>query len=285
MKKGKKILTKKEQTQQKLEKDFDIAYDFAVKAYKQFREVIKSIVLFGSLPKREITLKSDIDLIIIIDDATINWDEELIAWYREELAKLLASQKYVKDIHINTISLSTFWEEARAGEPLIINVIRYGQPLIDFGGFFDPLKILLAKGRINPSPEAVFVTMERAAANQYKGQVSMLSSAESFYWAMVDAAHAALMARHVVPPSPEHLAELLEEVFVKKNTIDRKYVNWLEDTRKLAKDITYGNVKKISGEALSELAQKTDKFVTHFRDLTQILIKDQKIIKTELKKS
>ena len=273
----------KSKKQEKLLKDYDIAYDFATKAYKKFREVVKSIVLFGSLPKKEITLNSDIDIIIIIDDATINWDEELIAWYREELAKLIATQKYAKELHINTITLTTFWEELREGEPLVINVIRYGQALIDIGGFFDPLKVLLAKGRIKPSPEAIFVTMERASAHHNRGVNNMLLCVESFYWAMVDAAHAALMAKRIVPPSPEHISELLHQVFIKTDMINKKYLTWYEETRKIAKEISYGNTKKIKGEHLQELQEHTEQFVNTFRDLTKLLIKDEKIIRPEYK--
>src|SRR3989344_6366388 len=34
-----------------LEKDYSIAYDFATSAYKKFQQIIKSIVLFGSVAK------------------------------------------------------------------------------------------------------------------------------------------------------------------------------------------------------------------------------------------
>ena len=62
-----------------LETDYDIAYDFAIKAYEKFKDVVKSIALFGSVAKQQPYKKSDIDIIIIIDDCTILWDEELIA--------------------------------------------------------------------------------------------------------------------------------------------------------------------------------------------------------------
>ena len=70
----------------KLTQDTEIAYDFAQKVYKKINTPIKSIVLFGSSAKGESTPKSDIDIVIIVDDANIQWDEELVAWYREELS-------------------------------------------------------------------------------------------------------------------------------------------------------------------------------------------------------
>lgn len=269
--------------QKKINEDYDIAYDFATKAYKKFREVVKSIVLFGSVAKASIKPTSDIDIIIIVDDATINWDDELIAWYREELGKLISAQKYAKELHINTVTLSTFWEELREGEPLVINILRYGQTLIDFGGFFDPLRVLLAKGRIKPSPEAIFVTMERALAHSIRANNNILSSVEGFYWAMVDSSHAALMAERVVPPSPEHVADLLTDVFVKTKRLDAKYVVWYTEVRHVAKEITYGNIKHLKGDAITELQDKSEKFVNVLRDLTKTLIKDERIVRPVMK--
>jgi len=267
---------------EKLEhKRYDDAYDFATKAYKNFREVIKSVILFGSVPKKEATKKSDIDIIIIVDDCTIEWDQELIAWYREELSKLIAKQDYRKDLHVNTITLSTFWEELKAGEPLVINVIRYGEALIDFGGFFSPLKILLAKGRIRPTPEAVFTTMKRAPDHLGRAKGSILGSVEGFYWGCVDAAHAALMAVNEVPPSPEHVGEMLNERFVKQKMLNEKYVRYYDDVRKAAKEITHGDVREINGKKLDELKEKSEEFVKVLRDLTMILIKNAKIIRVE----
>ena len=106
--------------------EFNIAHDFAIKTYTKFQEAIKSIVLFGSAAKLETTKGSDIDILIIIDDCSIQWDEELIAWYREELRKLLEKQTYAERIHINSVTLSTFWEDVKEGEPAAINILRYG---------------------------------------------------------------------------------------------------------------------------------------------------------------
>ncbi len=279
----KKEMGKKEISAKKLSEDYDIAYDFATKVYKKFQEVIKSIVLFGSIAKGTAKPKSDIDIIIIIDDATINWDEELIAWYREELGKITSAQKYAKELHVNTVTLTAFWEELREGEPIVINILRYGQVLIDFGGFFDPLRVLLAKGRIRPSPEAVFVTMERALSHGMKANNNILASVEGFYWAMVDAGHAALMAERIVPPSPEHLADLLTDVFVKSKRLEKKFVEWYEEVRILAKEISYGNVRHVRGETISELQEKSDRFVRVLSDITKLLIKEEKIIRPEYK--
>ncbi len=276
-------MKKKKEETKSLISDKDIAMDFATKAYKKFRDVIKAIAMFGSVPKQEATKKSDIDIVVIIDDCTVNWDEELIAWYREELAKLIAAQNYKKELHVNTVTLTAFWEELRAGEPLVINVLRYGEPLIDIGGFFDPLKVLLAKGRIRPTPEAIFTTMQRSGQHLGRANSNLLNSVEGFYWAMVDASHAALMAINVVPPSPEHISELLQKTLVEKKVLDKEYINWYEETRKMAKAILHGEISKLNGKEVEVLQGRSEKFVYELNQITKALIKNEKIIMYKVK--
>ena len=104
----------------------DIAMDFATKVYQRFNKIIKSIVLFGSTAKETTTNGSDIDIMVLIDDATINWDQELIAWYRTELEKIMQTNPYKQNLHINTIKLTTWWEDMIRGDPVVMNIIRDG---------------------------------------------------------------------------------------------------------------------------------------------------------------
>src|SRR3972149_2991545 len=94
-----------------LKKESDIAMDFATKAYRKFDKLVKSVVLFGSTAKQTTVTGSDIDIIILLDDVSVNWDEELIAWYRKELEKIIKANPYQQNLHINTVKLSTWWED------------------------------------------------------------------------------------------------------------------------------------------------------------------------------
>lgn len=288
----KTISSNKQKTRKKLPKlksklahhltsDYEIAYDFAIRVYKRFKEAVKSIVLFGSVAKGEAKSGSDLDIIIFIDDCAIEWDQELIAWYREELRKVIEEKRYSRELHINTVTMSTFWDEVRAGEPVAINVIRYGQALIDFGGFFEPLKVLLAKGKIRPSTEAIFNTLKRAPLHIAKAKFEIVSTIENLYWSMVDASHAALMAANQVPPSPEHIPELLQEVFVSKKRLDEKYVRWYNETYLLAHDVLHGKVKELQGREIDEILEKAKDFEKTMREITTRLISKEKIIDIE----
>ena len=161
-----------------MEENYKIDYDFEVEAYKKFQNIVKSIVLFGSVAK-DLKKQNDIDIIIFIDDCTIQWDEELISWYREELEKIVAMNKNWDKLHINTVTLSVFWDEFKAGEPVAINIVRYGKSLIDFGGFFDPLKMLLAKGKIKPSAEAIYNALRRAPHHLARARYGLYLAVDS----------------------------------------------------------------------------------------------------------
>lgn len=254
----------------KLRDEHDIAYDFAVKAYEKFGKILKSIILFGSTVKGRLRKGSDIDIIIILDDCTIQWDAELIAWYREELGKIIRANPYRKPLHINSVRLSTWWEEMIRGEPVIINIIRYGQPLIDFGGFFTPLKVLLARGKIKSTPESIYIILQRAPLHLARTKASLLNSIEGLYWAMVDASHAALIAAKRVPPSPEHIPQMLEQTFVETNKLNAKYIAWYKNMYKLAHDILHGSISDVPGKEVDEWQDKTDLFI---REMTKIIDK------------
>ncbi len=209
IKKTKKLSLKKVPTL-KLKNEKQIALDFSIKVYEKFDKLIKSIILFGSQAKSQGVVGSDIDIIIIIDDASIKWDQELIAWYREELGKIIRTNPYKKDLHINTVKLTTWWQDLLKGDPVVINVLRYGESIIDFGGFFLPLKILLQEGKIRSTPEAIYTALQRTPLHIARSKTAEMNSIEGLYWAMVDSAHAALMAMGATPPTPEHIPIMLQ---------------------------------------------------------------------------
>lgn len=256
----------------KLKSESAIAMDFATKAYKKFEKSIKSIILFGSAVKQTSVSGSDIDIIIVLDDVSINWDQELIAWYRQELDKILRANPYKKDIHINTVKLSTWWEDLLKGDPVIINILRYGEAMIDMAGFFEPLKFLLIKGKIKSTPEAIYSCLQRAPIHIARSKNSELNCIEGLYWAMVDSAHAALIAAQVTPPSPEHIPVDLKETFVNTGKLKMKYVVWYRDLLLLHKKITHGEVKNLKGVEIDDWQDKTEQFLEVMAQLVKDIV-------------
>jgi len=260
----------KEITTLQLKSERDIAMDFATKCYKRFGKSIKSIVLFGSTAKRTATAGSDIDIVLIIDDVTVNWDQELVGWYREELDKIIKSNPYEKDLHINTIKLTTWWDDLLRGDSVVINILRYGEAMIDLAGFFEPLKFLLMHGKIRPTPESIYTSLQRAPLHIQQSKLAELGAIEGLYWAMVDSAHAALIALNVSPPSPEHIPSDLKEHFVNTGKLNVKYVAWYRDLLMLHKKIVHKEIHDLKGVEIDDWQQKTQEFL----DMMVKLVKD-----------
>jgi predicted nucleotidyltransferase len=244
----------------KLKTERDIAMDFAQKVIQKFDTLVKAVVLFGSTAKHKEIIGSDIDIIIVVDDATINFDEAFIMWYREELGKIVQSNPYKKDLHINTVKITTWWEDLLKGDPTIINVIRYGDPLIDVGGFFLPLKLMLQEGRIKPTPESIYNVIRRIPGHILRSRIAEMSSIEGCYWAYVESCQALLMAIRILPPSPEKIPSLLKEYFVDKNLLKMKDIQDFNDLFVLHKKIIHGEIKNLEGKIIDEYQIKSEEF-------------------------
>ena len=271
-KKSKKVKIPKNVPTLKLKNERDIAMDFAAKVFQKFDKLAKSVILFGSAAKQSVVVGSDIDIIIILDDVTVNWDQELIAWYREELEKIIKGNPYRNALHINTVKLSTWWEDLMRGDPVVINILRYGEAMIDLAGFFNPLKALLIKGKIKATPEAIYSSLQRAPQHIARSKMAELGAIEGLYWAMVDSAHAALIAANVPPASPEHITIDLKDNFVNSGKLKMKYVVWYRDLLVLHKKIVHGQLKNLKGIEIDEWQDRAEEFLEVMANLVRDLI-------------
>ncbi len=254
----------------------DVAADFAVKVHKKFDTIIKATIFFGSQAKHTAKPGSDTDIVIIVDDVSINWDLELIAWYREELGKLISAQRYSKELHIVTIKLSTWWNDLLHGDPVVINIIRYGEALIDLGGFFNPLKALLVQGKIHSTPEAVYNALQRAPMHLARSKYAEVGAIEGIYWCFVDSAQAALMTIGRLPPSPEHITAMLKKSFVDKKMLKMDYIIWYRDIFALHKSIMHREIKEIRGVQIDMWQERAEQFMKKMAEIIDQLIDIQK---------
>jgi len=255
----------------------EIAMDFAEKVQKKFDRLVKASVLFGSNAeaRKDSTSDSDIDIILIVDDAAVQWDVELVAWYREELGKLIAAQSYGKDLHINTVRLTTWWNDLLHGDPVVINILRYGETLIDYGGFFNPIKALLLQGKIKSTPEAVYSALQRVPRHIARSKMAEVGAIEGVYWAMIDASQAALMTAGKMPPSPIHIPQMLKETFVDAGMLKMSYVKSLKEIYALHKAIEHGGVSDIKGEDIDEWQELAEDFLKKMTNIIDSLLESK----------
>jgi predicted nucleotidyltransferase/uncharacterized protein (UPF0332 family) len=235
-----------------------IAYEFAKRMHSEFGDLLKAIVLFGSAAKKTGTEKGDIDILVVVDDVTVSPSKELVGAYRIIVEKMVT--EISTKLHVTTIKLTTFWEYTRAGDPVGMNILRDGIALLDTG-FFDPLKALLARGRVRPSEEAVWTYFARAPRTLHNAKWHVMQAAIDMYWAVIDAAHAVLMMLGETPPSPEHVAQIIDLRLVQTGQLEKKHAATVDKFYNLQKRIIHRDIKEMKGSELDALQKEASEFI------------------------
>jgi predicted nucleotidyltransferase/uncharacterized protein (UPF0332 family) len=242
--------------------EVDTSHKFANEIYKEMGSLIRAVVLFGSAARKKTSVKSDVDVLVIIDDLTISLSPEVVEAYRVIVNKAIV--KVSTRLHITTLRFTSFWEYIRNGDPIGINILRDGVALID-SGFFEPLQALLKKGRIRPTSESIWTYYIRAPNTLHNSRWHLLQASIDLYWAVIDSAHAVLMKYGEIPPTPEHVADLLEHKLVRKRLLEKKYVITMRNFYKLMKMITHREIKEIRGEEYERYYRQAESFVKRMR--------------------
>jgi predicted nucleotidyltransferase/uncharacterized protein (UPF0332 family) len=247
--------------------DRELARQFAQRLYKEFGNFLKAVVLFGSAATREKrSAKSDIDILIVIDDVTLNLSHELITAYRVIVEKLVI--EISPRFHVTTLRLTAFWEYIRAGDPVGINILRDGIAILDTG-FFDPMQMLLRQGRVRPTQESIWNYYMRAPTTLHNSKWHIMQATLDLYWAAIDSAHAALMTIGEIPPSPDHVADLLDEKLVKAKKLEPRYTHIMRYLYSLSKMIIHRDVKEVKGDEYVKYAAMAEEFVDRMRKIVE----------------
>jgi predicted nucleotidyltransferase len=238
--------------------DINVARKFAKRVHDEFGNFIRAVVIFGSAARKEGESGYDIDVMIIVDDISITLSPELIQTYRIIVEKAVADTS--SRIHVTTLKFTSFWEYAKVGDPVAINILRDGVALLDTG-FFDPLQQLLLRGRIRPTPEAVWTYYMRSPTTIHNSKWHLMQAVVDLYWAVIDSAHAALMRHGEIPPSPAHAAELMQKKLLPAG-MDKKYIETMQMFYETYKKITHREIKGITGKQYDSYLKKAEEFVS-----------------------
>ena len=246
--------------------DVDTAYKFANEIYKELGSLIRAVVIFGSTARRTKGAGGDIDILVIIDDLMMNISPEVVEAYRLIVQKSIV--KISTKFHVTTMRFTSFWEYMRNGDPVAINLLRDGVALID-SGFFDPMQALLKRGRVRPTQESIWTYYTRAPNTLHNSKWHLLQAVIDLYWAVIDAAHAALMKIGEIPPTPEHAADLMEQKLVKRKLLEHKYVTIMRNFYRLMKMVTHREIVEIKGEEFDHYYKIAEDFVHRMRRLIE----------------
>jgi len=243
--------------------DLDLAYEFAKELHKEVGTFIKAVVIFGSAARKTETKGSDVDLLVVIDDLSVNLNQELVEAYRIILQRIIV--KVSTRLHITSLRFTSFWDYTRNGDPIGINILRDGVAIID-SGFFEPLQVLLRSGRIRPTPESIWTYFMKAPNTLHNSKWHIMQAVVDLYWAVIDSAHAALMKLGEIPPSPNHVADLMDEKMVRKGLVSHKYVVIMRNFYRLSKMIAHRQIAEIKGEEFDKYFKDAEIFVTKMRE-------------------
>jgi predicted nucleotidyltransferase/uncharacterized protein (UPF0332 family) len=256
---------KKERSQPNYSSDaFHFAKRFTKRIYDEFGAFLKAVVLFGSSVRGQRSPDSDIDLLVIVDDATMQLGPETAEAYRIIVEKIIADIS--KRLHVTTLKLTTFWEYIRASDPVGINILRDGISLMDTG-LFDPLKALLVQGRIRPTPESIWSYFMKAPGSLRSAQWNIIRAVSDLYWAVMDSAHSALMSEGAVPPSPEHVPAMIAEKLARKGLVGKECSETAGNFYRLMKKIDHRELSAVTGAEYDRYYKDAVKFVNAMKNI------------------
>ncbi len=249
-------------------KDLEIAQNFSKKLYLEFKDFIKTIVFFGSSSRSRQNKDSDIDVLVIVDDVSVNLNREAVEVYRLTVNRLILDTD--KRLHVTTLKLSTFWELLKVGDPVVLNILREGVSIID-SGFFDPFKMLLEKGKIRPSPEAISNYALKSYKSLKNSKFFVNRAIIDLYWAVIDASHSFLMFEGFIPNNPEEVSEQIKKVLSDKKykgklKINVRELDFIKDLFKLYKRIIRDNNFFVSGKVFDEYYKKSEYYCKKIYD-------------------
>ncbi len=251
--------------------DIELVYNFASKitSKEYFSGIIHAVILFGSVMRDEKTKESDIDILVLIDDIETEITPEIASAYSLGVASLLAKLKAESKLHITTLGLLRFWDGVRKGDPIIITIIRNGKAIVDTG-FFKPLKAMLEKGMIKPTPEAIIANLRMAETLLRNQPNYYLKSLIDFYWVVINTAQALIMYSGFEPKSPKETPKLFRKA-AKKYNLDPELSNLIEKLYKTMKKITNLGIRpKISGKEVDEYRKQVEDFVKKVKKVLKL---------------
>ncbi len=272
-----KKMSKKYQEEMKKfrEKQLKIANKYTDELLRKYKKFIKAVVLFGSFSRGDFHKKSDIDMLVVIDDTIARFSPEMHDNFDMDIRKI--AKNHSKDITVQpSWTLTEFWDMARIGHPLLYTIVRDGWALFDTG-FFVPVRKLLEAGKIPMTLEAVEQFMHGAPKKIERAKTTKLYLiAEDVYYAMLNSSQAVLMYSGITPPAPKNTPKVLEETLVREGVLEKEYSDIMQDVMDFRKKVEHREIKDVKGSEVDEYIQKAEKFVDRMEQLLTQMEKRKK---------
>jgi len=234
---------------------------FTQEARRQYGELIKSVLIFGSAVKGEVKKGSDIDVWVILDDTATKSSEDL----NRIVDHLYLISSELKDLHIQVHTLTEFWQSIRLGSPEFTNFLRYGLAIHDTG-FIKPIQRMLTMGLIPPSEEAVTLKARTAETRYKRITLDIKSMIFELRYTATDIIQAVVMYFYKKQPDAKAIPEFLEKL-VKAKKLEKVYISKFNELDKLWKDIDHKIIKEVTTEHLGRALQLAKDIIDRFKKL------------------
>ncbi|MBI2545372.1 MAG: nucleotidyltransferase domain-containing protein [Candidatus Aenigmarchaeota archaeon] len=228
---------------------------------KQYGELVKSVLIFGSSVKGTMVKGSDIDMWVILDDTATKASQDINRII--DHAHILAGE--FKDMHLQIHTLTEFWQSIRIGSPEFSNFLRYGLAIYDTG-FIKPIQRMLQMGLIPPSDETISLKARSSITRfrKIKQEVKLLIF--DLRYTMLDMVQAVIMHYYKETPDYKKAPEFLEKL-VKQKKLEKKYVDLFVKLDKLWKDIDHNEIKNVTTDHLNEAIETTEEMIERMKKL------------------
>jgi len=217
---------------------------FTNEARKQYGDIIKCVLIFGSAAKGTMVKGSDADIWVILDDTATKGSEDL----DKVNSQLYLIAHELKDIHVQAATLTEFWQWVKMGSPELVNYLRYGLVIYDTG-FIKPIQRMLNMGLIPPSEETVSLKARTAEVRYKKIKADIKSMIFELRYNMLDMCQAVIMYFFKAQPDYKTAPEYLEKL-VKQNKLEKEYIDKFKELDQLWKDIDHKEIKIVTTEHL-----------------------------------
>jgi len=234
---------------------------FTNEARKQYGNVVKSVLIFGSAARGTMVKGSDADIWVVLDDTATKGTADL----ERVTAHLQLMAHDAKDLHVQTTALTEFWQWMKLGSPELVNFLRYSLPVYDTG-FIKPVKRMLDMGLLPPSEETVKLKAAAGRMRLKKTELDMRSMVFETRYAALDMCQAVAMHTYKQQPDAKAMPETLKRL-VKDKKLEAVYVKKFEELNRLWKDIDHGKVKEIDCGYLSKAVALAEDIVERMNKL------------------
>jgi len=230
-------------------------------ARKQYGTVIKSVLIFGSAARGKMRKTSDVDVWVVLDDTATKSSADL----NRITSHLYLIAHELKELHIQTTTLTEFWQWVKVGSPELVNFLRYSLAVYDTG-FIKPVKRMLEMGLIPPSEETIKLKAGGAYARLAKTKLDIKSMIFDLRYSATDIIQAVVMHHYKAQPDQKAIPGFLENM-IKEKKLEKEYLNKFNELNKMWKDIDHGKVKKVDGTYLERALELAEDIIERMNKL------------------